>query len=355
MISETLTFLDDVKRLSKEDKDIMTPRIARPRIPQDVLFAIGGSCDGDPTDVIEAYDARADRWSVVEGVDSIGPRGEHRTAVVGYDIYVISGCNGYVGVSSCRCFNAVMKTWREVPPMHEYRWGLSVAALRGSVYAMGGFEHREDHRTAERYDCKTNQWSLITPMNTKRHSASAAVLNDKIYVAGGYYDFNYLNSVEVYDPDTNRWTFVAPMLSERARLSCVEFHGCLYALGGRNYTSSELNTEKYDPAEDTWTEIPAMNFYDYDLNAEVIDDTIFVIGGHDKKDFFHVACFNGKENQWDKVTNMNVSRSGMSTCVIENLPNTSDYSYKHNDKLMEEKRKKRKRRNGKRMLDLENQ
>ncbi|XP_021937135.1 kelch-like protein 10 [Zootermopsis nevadensis] len=59
LISETHKFLDDVERLSKEDKDLMTPRIARPRIPQDILFAIGGRRDGKVTDVIEAYDARA--------------------------------------------------------------------------------------------------------------------------------------------------------------------------------------------------------------------------------------------------------------------------------------------------------
>ncbi|XP_021915982.1 kelch-like protein 10 [Zootermopsis nevadensis] len=60
VISETLTFLEDVKSLTKEDKEFVTPRIARPRIPQDILFAIGGYRDGKPSDVIEAYDVRAD-------------------------------------------------------------------------------------------------------------------------------------------------------------------------------------------------------------------------------------------------------------------------------------------------------
>ncbi|KDR11891.1 Kelch-like protein 10 [Zootermopsis nevadensis] len=58
VISETLKFL---KRLSKDDKDHVTPRIARPRIPQDILFAVGGYRDRRPSDVIEAYDVRADR------------------------------------------------------------------------------------------------------------------------------------------------------------------------------------------------------------------------------------------------------------------------------------------------------
>ncbi|XP_021941789.1 kelch-like protein 10 [Zootermopsis nevadensis] len=68
VISETLTFLDDVKRLSKDDKEFVPPRIARPRNRRDILFAIGGYRDGTMTDVIEAYDARADRWTVVSCV-----------------------------------------------------------------------------------------------------------------------------------------------------------------------------------------------------------------------------------------------------------------------------------------------
>ncbi|KDR09720.1 Kelch-like protein 17 [Zootermopsis nevadensis] len=90
------------------------------------------------------------------------------------------------------------------------------------------------------------------------------------------------------------------MLSERRSLSCVAFHGFLYALGGLNETSSLLSTEKYDPTEDTWTEIPGMNVYSDYLNAEVFDDTIFVISryfdkGHSES---RVACFDDKENRW---------------------------------------------------------
>ncbi|XP_021929393.1 kelch-like protein 10 [Zootermopsis nevadensis] len=234
LILETHAFLRDVQMLTKEenaDKEFVTPRIAYPRIPQDILFAIGGRCDGRPTDVIEAYDARADRWSVVEGVDSIGPRARHGTAVVGFDIYIIGGYDGEEELRSCHCFNAVMKTWREVAPMNVCRCSLMVAVLRGAVYAMGGGIEIEELRTAEKYDRKANQWSLIAPMNLNRRDASAAVLNDKIYVAGGNYICGYFNLVEVYDPDTNQWTFVASMISERTGLSCVAFHGCLYALG----------------------------------------------------------------------------------------------------------------------------
>ncbi|XP_021940651.1 kelch-like protein 10, partial [Zootermopsis nevadensis] len=230
VISETLAFLHDSEMMTKEDKEFVTPRYAYPRIPQDILFAIGGKRKRYRTDVIEAYDTRADRWSLVEGVNSIGPRSGHGTAVVGFDIYVIGGYDGEEYLRSCRCFNTVTKKCREVAPMNIRRYKLSVAVLREVVYAMGGYHGLVIFKTAERYDRKKNQWSSIAPMNKGRADASAAMLNDKIYVTGGHDENGNLNSVEVFDPDTDQWTFVARMLSKRASFSCVAFHGCLFAL-----------------------------------------------------------------------------------------------------------------------------
>ncbi|KDR21052.1 Kelch-like protein 10 [Zootermopsis nevadensis] len=75
-----------------------------------------------------------------------------------------------------------------------------------------------------------------------------------------------------------------------------------------------------------------MDFKYRDINGEVIDDMIFISYGKE--------CYKYKENRLYKVADMNVYRSRMSICVVKNLPNASDYAYKHRDKLMVEKRKK---------------
>ncbi|KDR15234.1 hypothetical protein L798_11020 [Zootermopsis nevadensis] len=100
-----------------------------------------------------------------------------------------------------------------------------------------------------------------------------------------------------------------------------------------------------------------MDFKYRDIYAEVIDDMIFVFKGYI---IFGGASYKYKENRWHEVRDMNVRRSDISTCVVKNLPNASDYTYKHRDQLMvekrkteggetqkkkQEKRKKRKRRN----------
>jgi kelch-like protein 10 len=44
-----------------------------------------------------------------------------RAAAIGFDIYVIGGIENRRGSTSCRCFNAVTKTWRDVAPMNQGR------------------------------------------------------------------------------------------------------------------------------------------------------------------------------------------------------------------------------------------
>lgn len=48
--------------LSKEKEVDSSNPIARPRVPHEILFAIGGWSRGSPTSEMEAYDTRADRW-----------------------------------------------------------------------------------------------------------------------------------------------------------------------------------------------------------------------------------------------------------------------------------------------------
>lgn len=102
MIIETLKFLYDLEMITHRDGEVPTPEIARPRVPHEILFAIGGWSGGSPTNYMETYDTRADRWVKVEEVDPTGPRAYHGTCVVGYEIYVIGGFDGMDYFNSCR-------------------------------------------------------------------------------------------------------------------------------------------------------------------------------------------------------------------------------------------------------------
>lgn len=97
-----------------------TPALAMPRIPHDVIFAIGGWSEGRPQSFIETYDTRADRWINIPYEDHAGPRGYHGTAVIGYKIYCIGGFDGNTQFNVCREFDAENKIWEEVTLINEY-------------------------------------------------------------------------------------------------------------------------------------------------------------------------------------------------------------------------------------------
>lgn len=93
-------------------KQIITPAIAIPRIPHDVIFLTGG-WQNRPVSVVETYDTRADRWVNVPHRPDC-PRCYHGTAVVGYKLYVIGGFDGRSFFNTCCVFDASDKSWREV-------------------------------------------------------------------------------------------------------------------------------------------------------------------------------------------------------------------------------------------------
>jgi hypothetical protein len=64
-VKKTLAFFDDVQIMTKKGSEFLTPVFAQPRIPLDIIFAIGGFGNGNRMDYIEAYDVRADRWTKV--------------------------------------------------------------------------------------------------------------------------------------------------------------------------------------------------------------------------------------------------------------------------------------------------
>ncbi|XP_071580857.1 kelch-like protein 10 isoform X3 [Temnothorax nylanderi] len=288
IIIETLKFLYDLEMITQKDGEVPTPEIARPRVPHEILFAIGGWSGGSPTNYIETYDTRADRWIPIEETDPTGPRAYHGLAVVGFDIYVIGGFDGVDYFNSCRCFNAVTKVWREVAPMNVRRCYVSVAVLNDLVYAMGGYDGYHRQKTAERYNYKTNQWSLIASMNVQRSDASATTLN------GGFNGISRMCSGEKYKPSTNSWSHIPDMYNPRSNFA-----------------------------------------------IEVIDDMIFAIGGFNGvTTTYQVECYDEKTNEWYEATDMNICRSALSACVIMGLPNVYDYIHKHRERLMEEKRQK---------------
>lgn len=106
--------MSDLDSSNLDEEEYVTPSLAIPRLPHDIIFAIGGWHDGAPTTIIETYDTRADRWIRINNEDPAGPRAYHGSVVIGHRIFCIGGYNGGEHYNTCRMFDVVEKTWKEV-------------------------------------------------------------------------------------------------------------------------------------------------------------------------------------------------------------------------------------------------
>lgn len=111
----TLKFMFDLDDENWLENDYIAPTLAGPRLPYDVLFAIGGWYDGIPISIIETYDNRAQLWTAaIESTDMAEPRIYHGATVINHKIFCIGGFRQDEPHNSCKVFDASTKTWNEV-------------------------------------------------------------------------------------------------------------------------------------------------------------------------------------------------------------------------------------------------
>jgi N-acetylneuraminic acid mutarotase len=127
-----------------------------------------------------------------------------------------------------------------------------------------------------------DSWVQKAPMPTARSSLGAAVVNGRIYAIGGY-STNYLSTNEEYDPATNTWTTKQPMPTPRSNFGIAVYQNKIFVIGGASGNSQiEVITdtnEMYDPATDTWTQKTKMPLAGEQLQANVLNDKIYLTGG----------------------------------------------------------------------------
>nr|XP_023020780.1 kelch-like protein 10 isoform X1 [Leptinotarsa decemlineata] len=321
----------------EDDVDYINNYLFRPRIPFGVLFAVGGWSAGSPTNFLETYDSRADKWLFSVDTDS-SPRAYHGLCNLNGMIYMIGGFDGNEYFNTVRCFDPLVHKWSERSCMYYPRCYVSVVVHGGNIYAMGGYNGRTRMNSAERYNPEKNQWEIITPMQKQRSDASAAVALDKIYIVGGFNGQEVMNSAEVYDPVTKQWSYIPQMNSARSGVSLIAYGNTLYAIGGFNGYTRLASGEKYNPElSAAWSDISEMLTPRSNFATVILDDYIFVIGGFNDRfvselivgstTINYVEYYDTESNEWYDAASMNVSRSALSACVVHGLPNAKEYTF----------------------------
>ena len=198
-----------------------------------------------------------------------GPRTRPRKHIKSSDIlFAVGGwCNGDA-INMVEKYNIKTNEWKQVASMNKRRCGVGIAVLNNFLFAIGGHDGSSYLNSVERYDPVTDVWSCtVAPTSTCRTSVGVAVLDDKIYAVGGQDGISCLNVVEwyvlvmlkldhitsfifcslhlfSYDPERNRWSQIAPMNTQRLGVAVGVVNGYLYAVGGSNGTCPLNSVER---------------------------------------------------------------------------------------------------------------
>lgn len=234
-------YAEDGKWVKKAD--MPTAKLAPSCVVEGKIYLVGGMSENpNPLSTLEEYDPTTDKWA--KKSDMPTPRGMLSVCALNGKIYAIGGVSPGT-TSATEEYDPKTNRWIKKADMPTPRSFLSVCALNGKIYAIGGInESLKTLSTVEEYDPVANKWTKKADMLTPRAFFSAITFNNKIYCFGGLAKAGpmvngmnkeevYLSSVEEYDPVTNKWTKKADMPTGRAGLSTSVVNGFIYALGGQ--------------------------------------------------------------------------------------------------------------------------
>jgi hypothetical protein len=140
------------------------------------------------------------------------------------------------------------------------------------------------------YSPATDSWLSKSPLPISRSSFGTAVHQNKIYVIGGHEktDLNvvatYSSANQVYDPITDSWENKASLPTARGQLEANVVNDKIYLIGGRTggqYSTVGIN-EVYDTAADSWTTKTPIPYPVVQYASAVVDGKIYVLGGQDE-------------------------------------------------------------------------
>ncbi|MBC8232700.1 hypothetical protein H8E77_24390 [bacterium] len=153
---------------------------------------------------------------------------------------------------------AVESTWTQKADMTTPRFGLSASAVKGKIYAIGGWGNAGKLSAVEEYDPATDTWATKTDMPTARKGMATGMMNGKIYAFSGANQANshdgqgLVTAAEEYDPAADIWTKKEDIPTARFGAAASAVDGKIYVIGGWGSGVPLSVVEMYDPVTDNW-------------------------------------------------------------------------------------------------------
>jgi len=234
---------------------------------------------------VEIYDPITDAWSVTTPL----PEGRHHAGIAVLDgfLYIIggfakSGFSVWHPVNTAYRFNPATQTWQECAPMPTSRGALGVTAYQGRLYAIGGYDGKQNTGVTEIYNPETDTWINAAPLSAPRDHLAVVAVGSGIYAIGGRSNLKYKQNtsvVEAYDPIAGQWHYQASLPAARSGIAAGVIDGHIYVLGGESGEGTFDINEKYIPEENRWVTMEPMPTARHGLGVAVVGKRLYAVSG----------------------------------------------------------------------------
>ncbi len=192
--------------------------------------------------------------------------------------------------------------WESNLPIPTPRAEMAIMSLDEKIYVVGGLDETESPLdVVEVYDTKTNSWSALSPLPEPLHHTTGVAYDGKLYVAGGtqdqipsYFGFFLRDKSKaesfffIYDIEKDEWSKGPDLPTPRKALTSEVINGTVYVIGGADFFSNSIIggehewysvNEAYDIESGTWQKKAPMPTPRDHLKSTVIDGKIYAVGG----------------------------------------------------------------------------
>ena len=245
----------------------------------------------------EVYDPETDTWTYKASMPT--PRLAFGIAVYKNKIYCIGGQANLSSTGINEVYDPATNTWETKTPMPTPRTWVAANAVNGKIYLMGGYgwSGSDSSKLNEVYDPETDSWTTKTPspdVPIADNSLASAVFDNKIFLFGGLTQDKHYQLNQIYNTETDTWSAGSYPPSSIGGGAAAATTGAfapkrIYAIGSATkylLAGSSYTTRIYSPETDHWSsaaaDMPAVRF---DFGIAVVNDTLYVIGGHTYNSF----------------------------------------------------------------------
>jgi len=183
--------------------------------------------------------------------------------------------------------------WAVAPSLPSARHHPALAAVRGRVYAFGGYQEAPGGQWraitgVQVFDGR--QWTPGLAMPGPQSETVALAHGDAVHLIGGrapsgesnarWEDQADVAQHRVFDAREGRWRDARPAPTARNSAAGAVIDGALYVVGGRTVRGGNLGTlERYDPATDRWATLASMPQGSGGLAAAALAGRLYAFGG----------------------------------------------------------------------------